>query len=104
MPAVRLPPPLTDAGVACCLPVRVGPGALHGAACTDALLRSRRDRGADDVESRRDRVGDARRDPHVAPGAAVENVLLSQRFADSVDQPRFALTVMAALAALAVAL
>jgi predicted permease len=40
----------------------------------------------------------------VAPGAAVETVLLSQRFADSVDQPRFALTVMAALAALAVAL
>src|SRR5882672_4206898 len=40
----------------------------------------------------------------VAPGAAVETVLLSQRFADSVDQPRFALMVMAALAALAVAL
>ena len=39
-----------------------------------------------------------------APGAAVETTLLSQRFADSVDQPRFALTVMAALAALAVAL
>jgi hypothetical protein len=33
----------------------------------------------------------------VAPGAAVETVLLSQRFADSVDQPRFALMVMAAL-------
>lgn len=40
----------------------------------------------------------------IAPGAAIETTLLSQRFADSVDQPRFALTVMAALAALAVAL
>jgi putative ABC transport system permease protein len=39
-----------------------------------------------------------------APGAAIETVLLSERFADSVDQPRFALTVMAALAALAVGL
>src|SRR5262245_44221624 len=40
----------------------------------------------------------------VAPGAAIETVPLAQRFADSVDQPRFALLVMTALAALAVAL
>jgi putative ABC transport system permease protein len=39
-----------------------------------------------------------------APNAAVETIMLSRRFADSVDQPRFALTVMAALAVLAVAL
>src|SRR6185295_754531 len=40
----------------------------------------------------------------VAPNAAIETIMLSQRFADSVDQPRFALTVMASLATLAVAL
>jgi hypothetical protein len=40
----------------------------------------------------------------VAPAAAVETITLSKRFADSVDQPRFALTVMAALAVLAIAL
>jgi hypothetical protein len=40
----------------------------------------------------------------VAPGAAIETVPLAQRFAESVDQPRFALTVMVALATLAVAL
>jgi putative ABC transport system permease protein len=41
---------------------------------------------------------------NAAPNAAVETIMLSQRFADSVDQPRFALTVMAALAVLAIAL
>jgi predicted permease len=40
----------------------------------------------------------------IAPGAAIETVPLAQRFSDSVDQRRFALTVMAALATLAVAL
>jgi putative ABC transport system permease protein len=40
----------------------------------------------------------------VAPNAAVETITLSQRFAESVDQPRFALTVMTALAVLAIAL
>jgi hypothetical protein len=40
----------------------------------------------------------------IAPGAAIETVPLAQRVSDSVDQPRFALLVMTALASLAVAL
>jgi putative ABC transport system permease protein len=40
----------------------------------------------------------------LAPSAAVETVTLSQRVADSVDQPRFAMTVLVTFALLAVTL
>jgi putative ABC transport system permease protein len=40
----------------------------------------------------------------IAPNAAVETVTLSQRVAEAVDQPRFAMTVLAAFTTLALAL